>query len=369
MWKPVSFTGIRNKSLTGKMCVVPFTQFQVHKGGEVANCCPSWLPTFVGNIKDHDFMELLQTPISKKIQESMLDSSFSYCVDTVCPKIANAIYGGDQRHSPIVDIATSFDHLRGTLNVREYYIYFNYDHSCNLQCPSCRNELILYNGENAELLEVHQHVVAKTIKLLETGSSVFLNITGSGDPFASPLYWDFLCNLDGTKYPNLSINLQTNGVLMDSKHWNKLTKIYKNIRCVQISVDASSKDVYHIVRRNGSFTKLRQNLDYLDTIAHSGIFHPKFSWITNFIVSTTNYHEIVSFAEWMLQYKTLSRVWYNMIADWGHLSSTDFDNLAIWKEDTLGHNAFLQLLKHSIFDEPRLDLGNMLHLREKSIND
>lgn len=370
MWKPINFVGKRNKNLAGKLCLVPFNEFQIHQGGEVANCCPTWLPTFIGNIKDYDFMELLQTPTSKAIQNSMLDSSFSYCIDTLCPKIANVVYDPNSRNIwPIVDKTDDRHiHYMKPETTPLFKLFFNYDQSCNLQCPSCRNDLILYNGENQELNDIHQHVVEKTIKLLDSGAFVELNITGSGDPFASPLYWDFLCSLDGNKYPNMRITLQTNGVLMDDRHLEKLHKIYKNIKLIQVSIDASTEETYDIVRRNGNFRKLKRNLEHLNKLASSGIFCDDFVWMTNFIVSTTNYHEVASFAHWMLSYETIHSVWYNMIADWGHLSKDEFDKLAIWKESAEQHSDFLRVLADSVFENPKLDLGNMLHLRQKSLS-
>ena len=40
-----------------------------------------------------------------------------------------------------------------------------------------------------------------------------INVTGSGDPFASIIYREMLTELNGKDFPNLKVNLNTNGVM------------------------------------------------------------------------------------------------------------------------------------------------------------
>jgi hypothetical protein len=52
-----------------------------------------------------------------------------------------------------------------------------------------------------------------------------MNVTGSGDPFGSKIFRDLLFGIDGSKYPNVKINLQTNGVMFTPKYWKNMKKI------------------------------------------------------------------------------------------------------------------------------------------------
>ena len=72
-------------------------------------------------------------------------------------------------------------------------IYFNFDKACNLKCPSCRLTLI-HNGQsvNAEM----------TLSSIEKQFGKFVRhivITGSGDPFYSNVFRNWLQNFDISK--------------------------------------------------------------------------------------------------------------------------------------------------------------------------
>lgn len=368
MWAPINFVGHKKAALVNKLCLIPFNEFHIMRLGEVSNCCYSWLPVSIGNILNSTLVELADAKIATDIKQSMHDSSFKFCRDDTCPKIAEVMYSEKTIGVyPIIDIpAPEYDSWYSIATVPKISLYFDYDNSCNIQCPSCRNELILHNGTDPLLIKIHNEVVKNVEQLLDMGKVVELNITGSGDPFASPLYWDFLCSLDGAKYPNLKVNLQSNGVLMDERHMAKLSRIYKQINIIQISVDAATPETYNVVRKGGNFKKLQNNLRMLDEMTSSGVFSDDFMWMTNFIVSRSNYAEINDFAKWILTHTTIDAVWYNMIADWGHLSPSEFNNLAIWQESNPDHNKFLDLLLDPILNDKRIDLGNMHKLREKA---
>lgn len=368
MWKPINFSAHKKDALSSKLCLVPFNQFHIMTTGEVANCCYSWLPTSIGNIMDNTLLEMMENKVAKDIKQSMHDSSFSYCRDDLCPRIADIMYGERNiEQYPIIDKGNpQYDSWYEMSTVPEVSLYFDYDESCNLQCPSCRNELILHNGTKPSLIKIHEEVIRNVQILLDTGKRVQINVTGSGDPFASPLYWDFLSTFDGEKYPNLIIRLQTNGVLMDERHMEKLSRIYNRIGMIQVSVDAFTADTYNIVRKGGSFKKLQNNLRMLDEMAKDKIFSKDFFWMANFIVSKTNYSEINDFAKWILTHESICTIWYNMIADWEHLTKDEFNNLAVWQDTNSDHYKFLSLLTDPVLDNKKIDLGNMLKLREKA---
>ena len=90
-------------------------------------------------------------------------------------------------------------------------------------------------------------------------------VTGSGDPFASKIFRDMLYNIDGSKFPNLAISMQTNGVMYTPKMWEKLYKIHSNLRDCRISFDAGTKDTYeNKTRLNGDWDLLLDNCAFLD---------------------------------------------------------------------------------------------------------
>lgn len=66
--------------------------------------------------------------------------------------------------------------------------------------------------------------------------------------FASKVFREQLFQLDGSKYPNMRINLQTNGVLLTPKSWRRMKAIHANISAVIVSIDAATQPTYEITR-------------------------------------------------------------------------------------------------------------------------
>ena len=93
-----------------------------------------------------------------------------------------------------------------------------------------------------------------------------MNVTGSGDPFGSKIFRDLLFGIDGSKYPNVKINLQTNGVMFTPKYWENMKKIHNNIGNVLISLDAATEEVYDVVRRGGNWKMLMHNLEHISKL-------------------------------------------------------------------------------------------------------
>ena len=89
------------------------------------------------------------------------------------------------------------------------------------------------------------------------------NITGSGDPFGSKMYREFLFDFDGTKHPNIKIDLQTNGVMFTPATWKRIHKVHDNLSLVMVSVDAATEPTYDIVRRDGNWGILLENIAFL----------------------------------------------------------------------------------------------------------
>ena len=102
--------------------------------GDVHVCCPDWLPISIGNIFQDTGDEIWNSPIAHEIRSSIVDGSFRYCSRLSCSEIVNrkllpAIHDG-------FNLATS-------IHLYPKRVILAYDNSCNLACPSCRNEIIM----------------------------------------------------------------------------------------------------------------------------------------------------------------------------------------------------------------------------------
>src|SRR6185503_6876369 len=139
--------------------------------------------------------------------------SFSHCNHEVCPDIQAGTLPTRAKASRDPRLREIIDGNKTVLEGIPRFINFSNDKSCNLSCPSCRTERIQFNeGPGYEVRKrLHDRLVAAFLTK-PTDQPFTLSVTGSGDPFASRVFREFLFELDGSRFPNMQVNLQTNGV-------------------------------------------------------------------------------------------------------------------------------------------------------------
>jgi MoaA/NifB/PqqE/SkfB family radical SAM enzyme len=346
-------------------CIAPFQAVYIDVEGRVSSCCYLWLPKSNGSLLEKSLKEIIEGSESVEIRKSMRGTDFKFCNKTLCPALST--YHSSEKMTEWLRPEEETRNTPVEVLDKKYGIelFLNYDNSCNLACPSCRNELILYKrGEASSKLEIiHTKVMQGVEYLLNEGYRVDLNITGSGDPFASPFFWDII--RDEKYFDRLGLKLHTNGVLMTParvEHKNVL----ENTQHLQISVDAFLEETYDKVRLNGNFEVLKRNIAHLDSLISQKKFKYLKGFKLNFVVQEKNYREIVDFAKWALSFKNLESIWYNIITDWGHFPPGAYEAAAIWKSEHPNHTDFLNSLLDPVLDHPLIDLGNLSQLVKKA---
>lgn len=322
------------------------------ESGDMALCCTTWMPHNVGNVNETSILEYLQSETHRDILNTSRDGTFSYCDKEICPEIQRYLKTGES--GSMVPVET-FDEI---LAKKFLFIMFTYDRSCNLQCPSCRNELLIQKSYSDEFKRTHQNVLKSLDELLNNGYKLGLCITGSGDPFVSKAFKDVLKNY---KHPSGRYNffINSNGVLLTQKvlEWEN---IQQRVKSFDLSIDAYTEDTYNIVRKGGNFPKLQRNLTNLNNQIKNGFFANNVNFQTNFIVSAMNFREMADFVKWQVNdFDQLGRTWLNCIANWGHMSPERFSTLAVWDKNHPDHAEFLKILEDPIFKHPKVHLGNL----------
>lgn len=341
-------------------CIEPFRKIEVLKNGSITMCCPTWLPQSCGNMLTDSIADIMSDMMRFDVQDRMRRGDFHYCTNH-CPYLATYTSTDDPIESlwPLV----SLDRLNDTLRGEMYRIFLTYDDSCNLQCPSCRKDLIwhgdAYVGSGNTAI-IHGRTKELINTLLSAGHRVQINVTGSGDPFASRMFWGYLLELAaGPVHPNLSISMSTNGVMMTRDNLELIRPLWASVDNLSVSVDAATEETYMVVRRGGNFQKLRDNLANFDGMVADGSFPNLRHWQTNFIVQRDNFHEMGMFARWQLGYATLGNVWLNRIAQWQHLDDETYLGMAVWRDGHPLRDELLSVLADPVFDDPRVYLGNL----------
>ena len=318
-----------------KYCREPFVHAEINPSGNVHLCCSAWHPKIVGNINESSLEQIWTNKESQKVRQSINDQSYKYCNLEICPKPFQSKPLNINTKLPLV-------------------LKFSFDKSCNLECPSCRTSKIQhkkgsreYNQSMAILNKVkesyYKHGITQHTKFV---------ITGSGDPFGSDVFRNFLYDFDGSKVPNLQFIFLTNGVMLSPKVINKINRIHKNIKQMNISIDSAKEETYNVIRKGGNFTQLRKNIEYLH--AYQPLNHVKFCY--SFVIQNSNYTEIEPFVDWIRSYPKAS-IRFTRILNWSNMA-IDFNEENIFNSKHQNNKKLLSILD-KIKDIPTIDFHNV----------
>lgn len=369
------------KAMAGKICLQPFANVDIHSHGGVRCCSESWMRAEIGNINQSSLNEIWNGEIIKKIRASILDGSYSYCDWHQCP-----FYSNDEHYlftRSELENPSALDSVRRervlkhknwiqaissnetTVNIHPANYNFAYDESCNLACPSCRTHTIGYvKGAEYEQRKKIQDEVLTYIESAGFDNVGRINVSGSGEPFSSKVFKEFLFEFDGKNRANLDINIQSNGVLLNPKAWERMHKIHGNINEVLISIDACTRATYDIVRVNGDFDELLTNLEFMSSLYKEGKIR---RFMLAFVVQHLNYREMRGAIE-IGKRLGVERIVFNLLNDWETWTKEQYEANAIWKSFHPEFTDFIDELKAPIFSDPIVDLGNMQQYWEMANN-
>ena len=316
--------------LKNYICGVPFNSLEIHNNVCFV-CCPSWLPNRI-EIGETPLKDLYNSEPIVDIRNSILDGSFKYCDKELCPYLSKLVNYGITS-GPIHLKKNSHHKIPIIANNTPDYLVMNFDRTCNYKCPSCRVDLIVESSKGIERIE-------KTIDEIDTYYSAnvkTLYITGTGDPFVSVSFRNYLRNFNPKKYPKLqSIHFHTNASMWNKEMWDSMPNVHRYVTTCEISIDAGTKDTYeNKTRLGGNWENLMNNLKFISTIKTLK------SVKTSFVVQDSNYMEMEIF--YNLMYSIFNRkvnVFFGKITNWGTFSDGEFELKQVWNEKHPEHQLF-----------------------------
>jgi|SRR6056300_110646 len=313
------------------ICTQPF-EFSEIFDHTMYMCCPQWLPHNLGN--PNNVMDNWYSEKADQIRESIVDGSYRFCNDKVCPKLNGLKQGKSTGFISKTDFIKNKDKY---IDSKLRSVKFNFDQSCNLQCPSCRTEKINYEGEQRDRTELLinniEEQMGENLERIET--------SGSGDPFFSRTFRKWLMTFDLSKYPNLKhIHLHTNGTLWNKSNWDRMKKIHPFVKSCEISIDAATKDTYeNKTRIGGKWNDIIENLHYISKL-------PLLQQVVlSFVVQYDNYKEMKMFYDMTTGIFNNPRqdvkIFYSRVQNWGTFSSDKFKHVDIGNPEHPEYNNFL----------------------------
>jgi len=286
------YTPVKKPKYKGKFCRLPFDSLQIDADGDVQLCdCQLHMPYTIGNIYQDTLENIWSGEDAKRIRQSIIDEDFTYCnwacahLHTLPPR---------PEVSPVVQ---DFPKI----------IKLDMDRSCNLKCPSCREDIIIEKNSTKIDKQVEMFEQIKQWGLNNPTVNLILIPTAIGEVFASHSGLQFLKSLVDYPHDNLKLRITTNGTLIN-RNQDLIKKISHLIDSFSISIDAATPETYSVVR-GGDWEELMLGLEFVKSNITEKL---NFS----FCIQKNNYHEIEPFAD--LADKFDATIAYQKLADWGH---------------------------------------------------
>ena len=272
------------------ICPRPYDTVLIDSMGSCFACeCTSWLPVSIGNLHRQDLDTILQSPVRRKMQQSVSDGTYRYCNNRQCTYLlANRVYNWHGEHAlKEIRLAT--------------------DNSCNLSCPSCRTKKIFI--KSGKMLRMRHTLSDRVVQYLEHHRSpIKVHIGSDGDPFASLIYRRFM--RISQHLPHLSYSIQTNGLLC-KQMYPRVRSMFEKLRTLNVSIDGASQHTYESLRRGGSWQKIMDNLRFIKELKQVHQFEFKL----HMVVQKSNWHEMLKMCE-LGDSVDADQVVLNRIEDW-----------------------------------------------------
>ena len=341
--------------LRAHVCLKPFRYIETTNRGLAHVCCADWLPTPIGNLNS-DLLRQWSGPVAKKIRKSVTNGSYEYCSRLYCSEITNRTL--PHRESEEVRATLAAFAAAGEAAPPPVRIGLSHDRSCNLSCPTCRTAPII--ADKAEQAKLDAFVERAMLPLIHATKTVY--ITGSGDPFGSHHFRRVLKRLDRREFPRLTIDLHTNAQLFDARAWSDLD-LAGRVGHVEISIDAAEPETYAIVRRGGSFARLRKNLAFIAGLRQAGEMR---SLEFSMVVQARNFREMPAFVR-LGQEFFADIVSFQMIRNWGTFNAAEFKEEFIGDPAHPRHQELIEILHAPELSLPIARVGNILGYTRENV--
>ncbi|MBI5509390.1 MAG: radical SAM protein [Deltaproteobacteria bacterium] len=344
-------------------CAKPFKRFEVSRrqGGLTHLCCSAWLKRAVGNLKEQSVAAVWNSVAAQEIRASILDGSFSYCDRQRCPFLQTV-------SGPVSALADVKDpELLAAVRERWTELPYGprdiscaYDRSCNLACPSCRTAVVVETDREQEIVAIQRKLNDEALK-----DAHVLSITGSGDPFGSPYFRRWLQSMQRADMPRLrSIHLHTNAQLWTPGTWATIpAEIRALVGSTEISIDAATAATYAVNRQGGDFERLLRNLELVRQLRREG---PLRRVKISMVVQENNFTEMPEFVR-LGQRLDVDCVYFSQLVDWQTFAPDELAARSVHRPEHPRHRELVAVLKDRIFDDPKVDLGNLTEPRKRGL--
>jgi hypothetical protein len=331
------YLGDDDKYLNERTCPLPFEHLEIQENGNATVCCGYWTPEFsMGNVMKRAASEFYNSEQAISIRQSVLDGSFRHCDLVKCAWIS-----GDRlpRKEEVEGRNARRAVETGQLQFeRPTKMVLAFDASCNLSCPSCRVRIIT---EKAPLQIEKEEVIENSILPLLHDMEC-LNLDPAGELFVSRPLRRLLSKLNRRDFPNLKLEIITNGTLFTPREWVKFPGIHDMIESIRVSTDGATKATFEKLRRGARWEPFLENMRFLARLRQDNVFR-----LLQFSMTyqLDNFREMPAFVDFCASLDPLSRVVFEKLENLATFAPKEYLRRAVHYAAHPLHSEFLAIIR------------------------
>jgi len=336
-----------NKNYTPNGCRIPWDFLGINANGNAYICVsPSWIPKFVGNIVEaEDVWQILNSETAQKIRQEIYHGRYYYCNNKIC-SFFGAVESTKYNFAPASanDLEPLVFESRPEYQVTEIpkTITFDFDYTCNFQCPSCRTQVI--NNNKHHVIRSINNQIVKNIKtkIIDKIDNQSVNICwAGGEIFISEPYLELFKYIIRTKKSNITHSISTNGSYLLKKK-DLVIDMLPYLDVLRISFDAASAETYSKVRVGGQWKTLIENVKWLCQYVkeHKHQVH----LVADFVVQQQNYQEIPMFVE-LMESLGIENFNFQKMWNWGTWPMEEFKQHNVYDREHPKYNELIEIFQ------------------------
>lgn len=253
-------------------CPAPWTSLNIDQTGRVSPCM--FFAEELGNIKKSSIQEVIQGHELANIKQCMANAQWH----TACGQCKFNEDNGGVSARTVRNISESTRiSIDQDINWFEpQHLVINWSNLCNLTCTYCNpHTSTAWQSIKKIPIDFVRNEHNDLINLAKTHGHIVEGLTlGGGEPLLQKGLVEFLKCLDSKKVrvlvtTNLSVDLQTNPVYQELKHWKSVEW--------QISFDNANKEQFEYVRNGASWERFEANIDIMIKDQQLIKAHPAYS--------------------------------------------------------------------------------------------
>jgi hypothetical protein len=326
--------------MLSRTCQMPFERLDLQENGNATMCCAHWMPGFsLGNVISgkETAAQIFNNDKAVAARRSVLDGSFRYCDHEKCAHISGDLLPPKSDDVPGDNAKRAVSTGELTFSSPSFAL-LAFDQSCNLSCPSCRSHVIT---EKMGMQLIKEELVENSILPMLKGVRT-LNINPAGEILVSRPLRRLLARLNKTDFPNLEIEIISNGTLFTMREWEKFPGIHGMVSRIRISTDGATKETFEKLRRGANWETFLENMHFLGELRRSGGFgelHFSFTY------QKDNFREMPKFVDVTHSIDPGSVVIFEKLENWGTFASEEYLDKAVHRLEHPLHEEFLSIIR------------------------